>query len=95
MQHGFEEQAEAAWQIDRSERWEDHADSLADAVIASGDKEAARIAAELVSDCLEHFESRSTRKAVAKVKLDISNLYCMSRRLRSVGGSPESGRVIR
>jgi hypothetical protein len=83
---GFEEQAEAARHIGRSDRWEDHAHSF---------KEAARIAAELLSDCLEHFESRSTRNAVAKVKLDISNLYRMSRRLKSVGGRLESGRVIR
>lgn len=76
--NGFEEQAESVWKIGSSDRWEDHAHTFAETVIASGDKEAARIGAELLSDCLEHLASRSTRKAVARVKLDIESLRTAS-----------------
>ncbi|WP_068422949.1 hypothetical protein [Planctomyces sp. SH-PL62] len=72
--NGFEQQADCVWKIGSSDRWEDHAHAFAESVVASGDKEAARVAADVVSDCLKRFESRMKSKAVAKVKLEISNL---------------------
>lgn len=72
--NGFEEQADSVWKIGSSDHWEDHAHAFAKAMIESGDKEAARIGVELLSDCLEHFASTTTAKAVAKVKLDVFSL---------------------
>ena len=48
--NGFVEQAESVWKIDSGNRWEGHTRSFAEAVLATGDKETARVAAEVVSD---------------------------------------------
>ena len=45
--NGLIEQSDSIWKIGSSDCWEDHAHSFAEAVIASGDKEAARIGASL------------------------------------------------
>lgn len=72
--NGFPEHADTIWKEVSSDDWKDVGHAFAEDVMRSGNKEAARIGAEVVSDCLEHFESRMKAKAVAKVKLDISNL---------------------
>lgn len=77
--NGFEKQAESVWKIGSSDRWEDHAHAhaFAEAVIMSGDKEAARIGAEILSDCLEHLTSRPSKKAARRVNLAIKSLRTM------------------
>lgn len=92
IRNSFEEQADAVWKIGSSDRWEDHAHTIAEAVIESGDNEAAKIGAELLSDVLEHFASRTTATAIKSVNVDISNLCYLSGRLGSVGCYPEGGK---
>ena len=93
--NGFEEQADAVWKLGTSDRWEDHSQAFAEAVIKSGDKEAARVGAKLLADCLDQFASAMSGGAIGLVHLDIHDLLAFIERPDSVGDNHESGQDFR